>query len=80
MCFSVEREWKKAEGGGKVVMSCPDCEPGTPRSLTMGPIDASHRGYKFKSTRPNLPDYTTYRLTDFNASPLLVCSINYTFH
>ena len=31
-------EWKKTEGGTEVMLSCPDFEPGTPRSPTTCPV------------------------------------------
>ena len=36
-------EGKKTEGRRKV-MSCPDLEPGTPRSPTICPVDESQKG------------------------------------
>ena len=37
-------EWKMTEGGTETMVSCPDFEPGTPRTPRTCPVDASHLG------------------------------------
>ena len=47
MCFSQGRKRRmneRKDGQRKDMISCPDFEPGTPRTPITGPVDASHTG------------------------------------
>ena len=40
-----------SEGGRKVLMACPNFNPGIPHFSTTGPVDASHGEYAMESQR-----------------------------